>query len=132
MEKTMLRRTFLSMTLLSATAVILAPVAHAADGDIPGFDEAVKAGRPILIHVTAEWCPICHRQKPIVSDLLSKPEFKAIRKFEVDFDTRKDVLARFRVQTQATMIVFKGGEEIDRLAGQSDPAAIEALLREAL
>jgi thioredoxin 1 len=130
----MFRRTFLSNTLLSAAVAMVAfvPAGLAADGDIPGFDEAVKAGRPILIHVTAEWCPICHRQKPIVSDLLSKPEFKVIRKFEIDFDTQKDVLRRFRVQTQATMIVLKGGEEVDRLAGQSDPAAIEALLREAL
>lgn len=128
----MLRRTFLSMTLLSATAVAFAPVARAADGDIPGFDDAVKAGRPILIHVTADWCPICHRQKPIVSDLLAKAEFKSIKKFEVDFDTQKDVLSRYRIQTQSTMVVFKAGKEVDRLAGQSDAAAIEALLREAL
>jgi thioredoxin 1 len=130
----MLRRTFLSMMLLSAVVAMVAtaPVGRAAGSDIRGFDEAVKAGRPILIHVTAEWCPICHRQKPIVSDLLSKPEFKVIRKFEIDFDTEKDVLRRYNVQQQSTLIVFRNGQEVDRQVGQTDPAAIEALLSEAL
>jgi thioredoxin 1 len=128
----MFRRTFLSMTLLSAMALTLPSLARAADGDIPGFDEAVKVGRPILVHITAEWCPICHRQKPVVSDLLSKPEFKVIRKFEIDFDTEKAVLRRYNVQQQSTLIVFRNGKEVDRQVGQTDPASIEALLREAL
>jgi hypothetical protein len=30
------------------------------------------------------------------------------------------------------MIVYKGGKEVDRKAGETDPVAIEAPLREAL
>lgn len=128
----MIRRNFL-FHMAGIGLVITAPVfAQGGDETIPGFDEALAAGNPILIHVTAPWCEVCQAQKPIVATLLASPDFKDMKKFEVDFDSQKEVLARYRVQTQSTMIVYKGGKEIDRQAGQSDPAAIEALLRRAL
>lgn len=128
----MFRRTFL--LLASSACLAFAGPVLAQDGDeiIPGFEEALKAGHPILIHVTAPWCEVCQIQKPIVASLLATPDFKAMKKFDVDFDTQKEVLARYRVQMQSTMIVFKDGKEVDRQTGQTDPAAIEALLREAL
>lgn len=126
----MLRRTFL---LFLVGIAIAGPVsAHDGDEIIPGFDEALKAGSPVLIHVTAPWCEVCQLQKPIVADLLARPDFEAMKKFDVDFDSQKEILARYRVTTQSTMIVYKGGKEVDRQTGESDPAVIEALLRKAL
>jgi thioredoxin-like negative regulator of GroEL len=127
----MFRRQFL---MLVAVGIVSAgsAIAHAGDEIIPGFDEARAAGSPILIHVTAPWCEVCQLQKPIVAELLSRPDFKDMKKFEVDFDSQKEILARYRVQMQSTMIVFKAGQEVDRQTGQSDAAVIEALLRKAL
>jgi len=48
--------------------------------------------------------------------------------YEVDFDTAKDTLKRFRVQQQSTLIVFKGTKEISRSTGDTDPARIRALI----
>lgn len=127
----MFRRTFLLAS--SACLAFAGPVlAHDGDEIIPGFEEALKAGGPILVHVTAPWCEVCQIQKPIVASLLATPDFRAMKKFDVDFDTQKEVLARYRVQMQSTMIVYKGGNEVGRRAGETDPAAIEALLREGL
>jgi thioredoxin 1 len=125
------RRVFLATTVSTLLTVAVA-LAHDGDETIPGFDEAAAAGTPILVHVTAPWCEVCQLQKPIVADLLSRPDFASMKKFDVDFDTQKEILARYRVTTQSTMIVFKGAGEIDRQTGVSDPAAIEALLRRAL
>jgi thiol-disulfide isomerase/thioredoxin len=46
--------------------------------------------------------------------------FQERQAFEVDFDTQKDVLARYRVQSQSTMIILKDGKEVDRQVGQTD------------
>jgi thioredoxin 1 len=127
----MYRRQFLVLLGLGIVSAGSAP-AHAGDESISGFDEALAAGSPILLHVTAPWCEVCQLQKPIVAELLSRPDFKDMKKFDVDFDSQKEVLARYRVQMQSTMIVYKAGEEVDRQTGQSDPAVIEALLRKAL
>lgn len=128
----MLRRNFLMLIAAASTSIAGPVLAHNGDEIIPGFDEALKSGAPVMIHVTAPWCAVCQAQKPIVAALLASPDFKNMRKFDVDFDTQKEVMARYRVQMQSTIIVFKRGKEIDRQTGQTNPAVIEALLREAL
>jgi hypothetical protein len=52
--------------------------------------------------------------------------------YEVDFDTAKETLRRFRVQTQSTLIVFKGKDEVGRSTGDTDPARIRALVAKGL
>ncbi|MER9506774.1 MULTISPECIES: thioredoxin family protein [unclassified Mesorhizobium] len=129
----MQRRHFLMFSAAAAIAAAVGPaLSHNGDETIPGFDEALKAGGPVMIHITAPWCEVCQAQKPIVASLLASPDFKNMKKFDVDFDTQKEILARYRVQMQSTMIVYKSGKEVDRQTGQTDPAVIEALLREAL
>jgi thiol-disulfide isomerase/thioredoxin len=81
--------------------------------------------------VTAPWCGTCKIQKPIIARLEKEPAFKDLVVFNVDFDTQKEILRDLRVQRQSTMIVLRGEHEIDRSVGETDPSAIEALLRKA-
>ncbi|QIO44601.1 thioredoxin family protein [Rhizobium leguminosarum bv. trifolii] len=121
--------------LLSVAAITLAiatPVFAAGSDPIPGFTEAVAAGGPVLVHVTAPWCGECKLQKPIVAKLLGTPDFKDMKEFKVDFDTQKDALKLLHVQMQSTLIVYKDGKEVDRMTGKTKPAVIEAIMRKAL
>ena len=121
--------------LISIVAAMMIAPAFAAIADesqMKVVDQAIESGKPLLVHVTAPWCETCQAQKPIVKDLLSRPDFSSLTKVDIDFDSQKDVLAKLRVTTQSTMIVFKDGKEINRQVGQTDPAAIEALFKEAL
>ena len=85
-----------------------------------------------MVDVSAPWCPVCRAQKPIIEKLSLLPEYKDLTIFDVDFDTKKDVLRNFQVQRQSTLIVFKGGKEIDRSVGSTDPSAIGDLLKKAI
>lgn len=100
--------------------------------DAKAFEAAKTAGKPILIEVSAPWCPTCKAQKPILSSLGKEPRFKDVVAFEVDFDSRKDVLRTLNVRQQSTLISFKGATETARSVGVTDPAAIEALIAKAL
>lgn len=93
------------------------------------LDEAITSGNPVLVHFTSPWCVACMRQKPVVADLLGQPDFATLRAFEVDFGSQRDILVRHQVTRQATILVFREGEEVDRMTGQTDAAVIEALLR---
>jgi len=116
------------MALLAVVMVIVAPlVARAAQPfESAAFEQAQEAGRTILVDVTAPWCPTCAKQKPVIEAL--EKEMPDLAVFEVEFDLDKDVLKRFRVQYQSTLIVFKGKTEAGRSTGETDPKAIRALV----
>jgi thiol-disulfide isomerase/thioredoxin len=96
------------------------------------FTAAQEAGKPILVDITAPWCPTCRAQKPILEELTAKPEFKDFVVLVVDFDTQKDDVRALKAQRQSTLITFKGAEEMARSVGDTDPATIEAMLKTAL
>ena len=106
----------------SASAAEAKPFSAAA------FDAAKTAGRPILIDVSAPWCPTCKAQRPILTNLEAEPRFKDLVVFSVDFDSQKDVLRTFNVRMQSTLICFKDGRETARSTGDTKPASLAQLL----
>lgn len=123
-------------TLLVAAALAVSATATArAATEMPyteaGFAAAQTAGKPILIDITAPWCPICAKQHPILSGLYTTPEFKDLQVFDVDFDTSKPLLRTLGVQMQSTMIVYHGAAEVGRATGVTAAPAIHDLLAKA-
>jgi thiol-disulfide isomerase/thioredoxin len=117
------------MTVVAVFAMSL--VAQASQPfDAKSFAQAQAAGRSILIDVTASWCPTCRKQRPIIQQI--EKERPNLLVMEVDFDTAKDVLRRFGVQHQSTLIVFKGKSEVGRSTGDTDPDRIRALVAKGL
>lgn len=105
-----------------------APAFEAKTFDAQAFEAAQMAGKPVLIEVTAPWCPTCKAQKPILSNLEKDPKFKDMVVFQIDFDTQKDLLRKFDVRMQSTLIAYKGTKEVGRSTGDTNAASIEALL----
>jgi len=96
------------------------------------FAAAQAADKPILIDVTASWCPTCRAQKPILAALLGEARFAEFVLFEVDYDRQKDVVRRFAVRMQSTLIVLRGQDELGRSIGDTNRASIVSLLEMAL
>jgi thiol-disulfide isomerase/thioredoxin len=121
---------------LALTLIVCASVGAAASErqtfDEKTFAAAQSQGKPILIDISAPWCPTCQAQKPIIQKLSAEPEYKGLTIFDVDFDTRKDVLRKFGAQVQSTLIVFKGDRETGRSVGSTSESAIGELMRKAL
>jgi len=126
------RRSVLIATALSAVVVMPALADGLATFDASAFADAQKAGKPILIAVHASWCPTCKAQAPILSELRADPKFKQLVYLVIDFDTQKDLLKRFGVGMQSTLIVFKGATEEGRSVGDTNRDSIFALAAKAL
>jgi len=128
-EPTMNRRHLLGALALSVV-VSLGTTAFAADQkfDQTAFEAAQAAGKPVLIEVSAPWCPICKAQAPILSRLKADARFKNLASFNIDFDSQKDLLKKLNVQKQSTLIVFKGKQEVGRSTGDTNAGSIEQLL----
>ncbi len=126
------RRLFIGALALGA-ALALSPLASAMSPEAyspQAFAAAQAAGKPILLHITAPWCPTCKAQKPILSKLEGTAKFKDLTAFDIDFDTSKALLRTLHVAQQSTLIVYKGGQEVGRSTGDTDPASIEVAARQ--
>ncbi len=118
----------LPVLLFGWISAALAGEARSFSGD--DFAAAQAAGRPIIVEIHASWCPICAKQKPILSQL-RETEFRDLVAFAIDFDSQKDLVAKFGASKQSTLIVFKGEQEKGRMVGVTDAEAIKALVQKA-
>jgi thioredoxin-like negative regulator of GroEL len=91
------------------------------------FDRFLASGRPVVVHVHADWCPVC-RQQQTSFESIGVSGFKGAHLVRVDFDTEKAFLRQHNVRSQSTILVFKGGVEVARAIGETSAAAITATL----
>jgi thioredoxin 1 len=133
------RRSLLGAGIVAGAVLLVAPSVFAQSTagaavkfTTAAFAAAQTAGKTIVIDVTAPWCPTCKVQAPILKSLLTKPEFKDVVIMEVDFDSQKAVLQTLKVQSQSTLIAFKGKLETSRSVGDTKASSIESLFKTAI
>jgi thiol-disulfide isomerase/thioredoxin len=130
----LVRRRMFAVAVALGLSALAPSLAHAAT-EYPftqqAFNDAQKAGKPILVHVWASWCPTCKAQAPTLSQITADPTSKDLLIFKVDFDAQKDVVKNFGVRMQSTLIAFNGSTEKGRSTGDTDPASIKALVTKA-
>ena len=81
-----------------------------------------------LVDFSASWCGPCKMLHPVL-EKVSEELSDNIDFFEVDVDECQREAAHFGVRGVPTMIVFVGGNEVDRLVGFRDKAALTEHLK---
>lgn len=80
-----------------------------------------------LVDFGATWCPPCRMQEPIIEKLVGRFAGRA-KVGTLNVDDGRETAARFGVQSVPTLIVFKSGDEVQRLVGlQTEVKLAEAL-----
>lgn len=88
------------------------------------FEAAMKGAKPVLVHVHADWCPVCVRQEKAFQQLSQSADFKRFNAIQVNFDMDTDFRKTYGVNNQSVILIFKGGKEAGRIGGITDPAKI--------
>ena len=119
-------------TILAIALSSLASLAMA--GDIKPFsqqefNQLTKAGKPVVLDISAPWCPTCKEQKPIIDGLMKRPAYKDVTLMTIDFDSAKPTLKKFKVTMQSTLVAFKGEKEVGRSIGDTTPVGLERLVK---
>lgn len=123
--------TFQKATVLAFIATLgsLAMAGEIKPFSQPEFDTLTRSGKPVVLDITAPWCPTCKEQKPIVERLMKLPAYKDVTLMTIDFDSQKATLRKFKVTMQSTLVAFKGDREVGRSVGDTTPAGLEGLVR---
>ena len=86
--------------------------------------ELIASGKPVVIDCWATWCGPCVRMSPIIDELAEQFGDKAvIGKYNID--EQSDLTAEHRIMSIPTILFFKEGKLVDRLAGSQPKSTLE-------
>ncbi len=80
------------------------------------FDEIINSGKPVLVDFWAEWCGPCKMIGPVVEELAGDYDGKAVVA-KLNVDENPQTTAKFGVRSIPTLLVFKGGQVVDKQVG---------------
>ncbi len=80
------------------------------------FDEVINSGKPVLVDFWAEWCGPCKMIGPVVEELAGDYDGRAVVA-KLNVDENPETTAKFGVRSIPTLLVFKGGQIVDKQVG---------------
>ena len=88
--------------------------------------EVLKSDVPVLAEFNAGWCGPCRAMKPMLDELAAAdPAYKIV---SIDIDEEDELAEEYDVTSIPCLVVFKGGEEVNRNVGLIAKDAIAALV----
>ena len=88
--------------------------------------EVLKSDVPVLADFNAGWCGPCRAMKPMLDELAEgNPAYKIV---SIDIDEEDELADEYDVTSIPCLVVFKGGEEVNRSVGLIPRDAIAALV----
>jgi len=86
------------------------------------FDaEVTQSEMPVLVDFYADWCAPCRMMAPIIEELADEYTGK-VKVCKLDTDANRDAASRFGISAIPTVILFSGGEIVQRFVGISSKA----------
>ncbi len=93
--------------------------------------EVIDSGKVTIVDLWAEWCGPCRMMSPVIEELATEYEGRAIVG-KLNVDDNPEVPTNYNVRGIPTFLIFKGGELKDKVVGAQTKKAlqdkIEALL----
>jgi thioredoxin 1 len=92
--------------------------------------EVLQATGPVLVDFYAPWCGPCKMLAPLLEQLAGELEGRA-KIAKANVDEMPDVAAFYGITGVPTLMVFRGGRNVDQMVGLSSARQLKAWLETA-
>ncbi|NLV98771.1 MAG: thioredoxin [Clostridiaceae bacterium] len=89
--------------------------------------EVLDNEKPVLVDFWASWCGPCRMVGPIVEALAEDFDGRA-GVGKVNVDEEDDLARQYSIMSIPTLVIFKGGEVVERVVGARSQGELAALL----
>ncbi len=91
--------------------------------------EVLESDQPVLVDFWADWCAPCHQIAPVIEELAHEFDGTAtIAKLNVDEEP--ELARRYGIRSIPSLLFFRSGQAVDRLAGVQPKRVLSEKLAE--
>ena len=82
---------------------------------------------PVVVDFWADWCAPCKMMAPVFAQA-AREQGTRVRFAKIDTDTAPGISQRYAIRSIPSLLLFRGGAEVDRTVGALDAARLRAWL----